>query len=305
MINILAIDGGGIRGIIPATILTRLKAEVPGFMDQADLIAGTSTGGIIALALAAGIPVGDMVDLYLTQGERIFKRRGWGIGFFSLFSSKYTDRGLLEVLDEQFGDLKLKDLKRQVLVSTLDLDNCKDLCERRWAPKFFTNWHGHKDWQADGDIFLRKLAAYTSAAPTYFPSQDGYVDGGLVANSPSMAALAEVILTTESTCLDDVRILSLGTGQNQTFIQGSRLPWGAAKWGSKIIPALMEGTEAIANYECQALLGSKYHRQSITFFNDEQFAMDNPKDAPLLHCRAAEVDLSETIEWLKTEWAAT
>ncbi|HRE25738.1 MAG TPA: hypothetical protein PK954_03810, partial [Anaerolineales bacterium] len=104
------------------------------------------------------------------------------------------------------------------------------------------------------------VALRTSAAPTYFPIVDGFVDGGVIANNPSMCALAQALDPKRGAgqALADVRILSLGTGQNQEFIETDDTDWGLAQWMPHLVGVMIDGAMDLANYQCRQILGEHY-----------------------------------------------
>jgi len=217
---ILSLDGGGIRGALTARVIERLEEEAP-FLDRVAHVAGTSIGGINALYLAAGKPAGDMVELFRQHGKTIFKHRDWWDRWSGkldeFYRANYEQDGLKEILDDVFGDDELGSLQKRVLISAFDLDNGPVLQgkTRRWKAKFFHNFDTKGN---DRKTKIVDAALATSAAPTYFPSWQGYVDGGIAANNPSMCALAKAMKT--KVALDDVRLLSLGTGLNAQYVDG-------------------------------------------------------------------------------------
>ena len=216
--NVLAVDGGGIRGLIPAMVLADLerRADKP-TCELFDLIAGTSTGGIIALGLTVpgedGKPrwtANDLVGFYLSEGPRIFEHSigrelETGLG---LLDEKFNARPLEETLATYFGEAMLSQAVTDVLVTSYDLEN---------RQPFFFKSHRAKD-VPEHDWLMRVAARATSAAPTYFEPEhlvaDGaefaLCDGGVFANNPAMCAYAEVRRDHPSA---KVRIVSLGTGQ--------------------------------------------------------------------------------------------
>src|SRR5271157_1882931 len=113
MYNILSLDGGGLRGIITAIILKKIESSFPGFLSRTTLFSGTSTGGILALALASGMKPDRIVDMYEKQGPNIFKPSTWRqiLGFFNLAESKYDNVNLKKALLGVFGDSRLGDLE--------------------------------------------------------------------------------------------------------------------------------------------------------------------------------------------------
>lgn len=145
--RILSIDGGGIRGIITAIVLQRLISDstISGFLNDVDLIAGTSTGGLLALGIANGLEPNYMRDIYEKKGGFIFDD-SWidnllDIG--KITGANYDIKNLEKVLKNIFGQTTLSGLKKHVLITTFDLDNeSKDLNSRTWKPKIFHNFKG-------------------------------------------------------------------------------------------------------------------------------------------------------------------
>jgi len=300
--RILALDGGGIRGLYTAVLLDRLAQAVPGFTDRADLLAGTSTGGILALGLAAGKSTEDLIDLYQQNGTAIFSRtvrheiRDLG----ELVGAKYDNSNLIRIIQTTFGDGILDDLlPRHVLVPSFDLDSAATVTRpRMWKPKFFHNYEGP---QSDGRQKISDVALRTSAAPTYFPAYDGCVDGGVVANNPSMAALAQAIdKATGKQQLDDLRILSIGTGLSPQFVAGNTLNWGFAQWAPVLSNMLIEGMMGVADYECARLLENSYFRLAPVL--PAPVPLDCVEKIDDLIENANQVDIEATVSWLKANF---
>jgi len=196
--NILSIDGGGIKGLYSAAFLAGLENR---FGKESyhcfDLIAGTSTGGILALAIAAKLPALDIVEFYKEWGTRIFHTN------FSitrnLFRASYSNKPLIKALKEVFKDLKIKD----VYTHDKDIALCIPAIDIiQGTPIVFKTPH-HPELSRDNEQYLWEIALATSSAPTIFPvaniRQPGanveklYIDGGLWANNPSMVALTEAL----------------------------------------------------------------------------------------------------------------
>ncbi len=263
--RILSLDGGGIRGLLTSTVLERLEEASPGFLGKVDLFAGTSTGAILALGLASGRTPAEMSALYRQHGRTIFAADAWDeLGDIDrLVRPDYRDRGLRSVLEEFFGSMSLGDLPRKVLVASFDMDN-KDRRgggPRTWKPKIF---HNFAERLGDDRIERAATVALRScAAPTYFPIADGYVDGGVVANSPSMCALAQALNHhTAAQDLDRIALLSMGTGENARYVETGDGSWGYAQWAPHLITLMFEGAAGIADYQCRQILGSRYGRIS-------------------------------------------
>ncbi len=305
--RILALDGGGIRGIFAARILARLDQAVPGFLDHVDLFAGTSTGGIIALGLAAGIAPTELTGLYRDNGAKIFDD-SWqdnlrDLG--SLIGAQYDSRKLRLLLEQVFeqshGKLRLDDLlPRKVLIPAFDLDDGDDSKRksgkpRSWKPKFFHNYPGP---ESDGDQKIVDVALRTSAAPTYFPASDGYIDGGVVVNNPSVAAIAQAINDqTGQRNLADLRMLSVGTGFNPNYIAGRKLDWGFGQWARPLISLMIDGSMGLSDYQCRQLLGEQYHR--INGMLPIVIGLDDYRKVDNLLRYADKENLDETIAWLQ------
>lgn len=301
--RILAFDGGGIRGVYTAVLLRRLSEQVPGFLDRAHLLAGTSTGGILALGLAMGMTADELVNLYQENGIQIFARlllreiRDLG----DLIGSKYDNANLKRILLQVFGDRTLNDLlPRHVLISSFDLDSpATPERQRAWKPKFFHNFAG-KD--SDGKEKVVDVALRTSAAPTYFPVFEGYVDGGVVANNPSMAALAQALdRGTGQQELADIRLFSVGTGVSPAFISGADHNWGIAQWAHSLVDMMIDGMMGVADYECARVLRDQYSRLAPALL--ARVPLDAVDKIPALIADANDVDLTPSVAWLKANFA--
>jgi hypothetical protein len=300
--RILALDGGGIRGLYTAVLLNRLETQVPGFINRADLLAGTSTGGILALGLAKGMPPQALIDLYQDNGSAIFSRTVWheirDLG--ELVGAKYDNKNLIRIVQSAFGNGTLNDLlPRHVLVPSFDLDNqATPPAPRMWKPKFFHNFAGP---DSDGAEKIADVALRTSAAPTYFPVYQGYVDGGVVANNPSMAALAQAIDGgTGKQQLGDLRLFSVGTGITPTFVSGDTLDWGLAQWATVLADMMLEGVMGVADYECARLLGTNYFRLAPIL--PAPIPLDCAEKIPSLIEDANQVDITAAVNWLKANF---
>lgn len=307
--RILSLDGGGIRGIITAIILQRLNAEVEltGWLDSTDLIAGTSTGGLLALGLSYGMQPEFIRNVYETKGAEIFDDSWLDnlVDLGKIAGADYDTKNLERVLRTLFGKTTLAQLKRRVLITAFDLDNeSKKKSLRTWKPKLFHNFPGD---DSDGSELAYKVGLYTSAAPTYFPSVDGYIDGGVYATNPSMCALAQ---SQDSDfkgrpSLADVVLLSLGTGTSLLYIEGKELDWGYAQWAKQLISLMLDGTSGIADYQCKQILRDNYHRLAPVFPPGISIPMDAVNRIPYMIEFAENnrrVNLTATIKWLKQYW---
>jgi patatin-like phospholipase/acyl hydrolase len=304
--RVLTFDGGGVRGVIPVVLLQRLCQE-PGlddWLDRAEFLAGTSTGGLIALALAAGIHVAELRALYETRASRVFADSVFDdvkdLG--KLLGADYRVANLEREVHAALGDRTLAQLDKRVLVTAFDLDNEAGK-ERSWQPKLFHNFPGT---DSDGDAFAYRVGTASAAAPTYFATFDGYIDGGVFATNPSMCALAQTqdarIPADERADLREVRLLSFGTGQSLRRIEGKSHDWGYVQWVRPLIDLMLDGVNGIAHYQCSQLLGSRYHRVAPTFPAGRTIGMDDVDDIPYMVEFASGLDLTATADWLRANW---
>jgi len=306
--RILSLDGGGLRGLISARMIERLNQakEIRGWLDSVDLIAGTSTGGILALGIATGISLGEICEWYIKEGPKIFDDSIWDdirdLG--KTFGADYSNKALKRSLKSIFKDAKLSDLGCKIAMTAFDLDNeAKNKLKRTWKPKIFHNYSGE---DSDGNRYVKDIALYTSAAPTYFPSAEGYIDGGVFANNPSIVALAQAIssrnIKTERADLGDIVLLSVGTGTNLSYIKGKHVNWGYAQWIKPLINILFDGVSGISDYQAKQLLGKRYHRLQVILPPDELIPLDAVKKIPRMNEIGKHHHLSSARQWIKRYW---
>ena len=258
MRSILTIDGGGIRGVIPATVLVDIEERTQKPVAELfDLVAGTSTGGLLALGLTKpgsdGAPqfsAREMLALYESQGATIFQRDLWHrfVALESILEEKYPTDGIEAVLLEYFGDTMLSDALTEILVTSYEL-------ERR-TPFFFRRSRARES--ADYNWRLRDAARATSAAPTYFEparleaaSGDEYyalVDGGVFANNPGMCAYSEAKTLWPDE--EDFLVVSLGTGElTRPIPYDEAKSWGLAKWAQPILGVVFDGVSDTVDFQ--------------------------------------------------------
>jgi len=275
-LRILSIDGGGIRGLIPALVLDRLEKQLAGqvgdgarLSDYFHLFAGTSTGGLISLALTSpkGVAATELADLYVEDGPKIFDRGLLdAIGNLGgLTGPLYSAKPLEDVLRQRLGESRLSDAKRDLLVTAYDMTERK--------PFFFKRWRALESEDHDYSIVEAGLA--TSAAPTYFPSHSltvpgdaephALVDGGVFADDPTIAAIAEALgrSSDEPAGLTphDLFVVSLGTSRYVPhYRQRDVSRWGKIRWvvlgGDEppLISAILNGSADGTDYWAHMLL---------------------------------------------------
>jgi patatin-like phospholipase/acyl hydrolase len=300
--RILSMDGGGIRGALTIRVIERLDQMVPNWLEKVDLFAGTSTGGILALVLAAGLKPTFVREMFEKLGKDVFadsllddiKDAG------KIFGADYSLKPLYQMFIDHLGDICLGDLKKRVLISTFDLDNGVDLPgrPRSWKAKFFHNYPGP---DSDSQARVADVGAMTSAAPTFFPIYQGFIDGGVVATNPSMCAVAQALhKETGRQRLRDVHLLSLGTGCNSAYITEDNGDWGLAQWAPHLVGMMLDGGGNLADYQCRQVLGPRYLRVNPPLHRNVE--MDDVKSTAFLLQVADLENLTETAGWLRSNF---
>jgi len=311
--RILSLDGGGIRGLITSTILSRLDNDplISGWLNEVDMIAGTSTGGIIALALAMEKRPDEICRLYECKGDDIFEKDSLNkfIDVKNILSAAYSSDSLKEELYQFFGKVKLGELAKKVAIPTFELDvkydfdKSKPGDERGWKPKIFHNFSGADN---DCNYDVADVALYTSSAPTYFPIANGYIDGGVFANNPSNIAIAQAIsrnnIPEERVNLEDISLLSIGAGVTLQYIDEKNADWGGANWLSPLLDILMEGVTGISDYQAKQLLGDRYDRIQVYLQSEDGIELDSIDKIQKMQEIANELDISKTVKWVDKYW---
>jgi len=287
--RVLAIDGGGIRGLIPALVLTELERRAGRrVFELFDLIAGTSTGGILACALCAPdpLPASELVALYEEEGPNIFDRSLFQRikSADGLLDEKYDDAALDRALERFLGHKRLRDARPDLIVPAYDT--------ALPGPYLFKTTKARAAPETD-DFPLSLVARATSAAPTYFePLQVGdraLLDGGVFAVNPAMSALAEVLNEVDAR---DVVLLSLGTGEHTRKRPFDEIKdWGVAKWARPILDVVFDGLSDAVDYQLDHVLGGdRYWRlqTELTLASDD---LDDASEGNLANLRRHAEDL--------------
>jgi patatin-like phospholipase/acyl hydrolase len=253
--HVLALSGGGYRGLYTATVLKELESALGApLASRFDLICGTSAGGLLALGLAAEIPAAELQELFEQHGNRIFGCRAplrRLLGFW--LTAKHSSHGLQEVLTERFGQALIGDLKHRVLIPAVNYSTGRG--------QFFKTPH-HKTFETDYRMSLVDVALATSAAPVYFPlTQNGrgvFADGGLVGNAPGFFGLHEV-RTFLAPSGAEVRVLAIGTMTiGATLSGGASLDRGFFKWRGSLFDLVISAQESSVDYMLRQSLGDEY-----------------------------------------------
>lgn len=277
-IKVLAIDGGGIRGIIPAIILARMQELLGSELHHVfDLIAGTSTGGIIALGIGTPCNNGQpylpdqLTDLYVKTGPAIFKKSIL-TSVREIFGPKYSPDALEATLAQFFLATEFQTALTPLLISSYDLQG--------QLPFFFKSHRIAADPTFNWKV--AEIARATSAAPTFFPpfhlmkgGQDyALVDGGVFVNNPSMAAYAEARKLYPEAA--QIVVVSVGTGDRQDKISyASAKDWGLLGWAKQIVPVLMDSVSEAVDFELNSIPGCNYYRLQIPQLRSASAEMDD------------------------------
>lgn len=303
--RLLAFDGGGIRGVISVVFLQKLE-EATGIKlgEKADLLAGTSTGSIIAGALAVGMTPTQILQFYLQKSGAIFTSDRGVFDSLLQIDAKFASQNLEAALMQAFPNpsLTLEQLEKKIVIPTVDLD---DQVLHRWRTEVLTNLKAGNSQVTLIDAMMR-----SAAAPTYFPSFQGSVDGGMAANDPSALAYASYrSVMEEPACL-----LSFGTGYTEHNISKGE-HWGALSWivdldphskASKtpLLTMLFDVQDQMGGQISHLFLGDKYHRLNLKL--ETAVALDDVSKIPDLCVETERFIKENPKEWEATcQWVAS
>lgn len=257
--HILALSGGGFRGLYTATVLKHLEENLGApLASHFDLICGTSAGGLLALGLAAEIRTAELQTIFDQDGCRIFGSRSIVRRLLTkIFLAKHSSSGLRSVLEDRFKDTTIGDLQHRILIPTVNFSTGKG--------QFFKTPHA-PEFGMDYRRRLVDVGLATSAAPTYFPlhriGEEGvFADGGLVGNSPGLFGLHEARQFLQVPESATIRVLAIGTMTLGATLRGSPiLDRGIALWGAKIFDLVISSQEYAVDAMLKHMLGNHYVR---------------------------------------------
>jgi len=245
-VRVLSIDGGGIRGLIAARVLAEIERRCGRLAGELfDLVAGTSTGAIIACALTRPEPLSAdrIARIYVEEGPEIFsrsllKRITSAEGYLD---ERYESDGLLTSLRRHLGDARLADAGPAILLTAYDLERRNALLLRN-----------------DDDMSMVDAAHGSAAAPSYFePARVGdltLVDGGVFATNPAMCAYADAGGAVEL-------LVSLGSGEHTRVLSFEQVrDWGRLEWVRPALDVVFDGTADAVDFQLKALMGDDYVR---------------------------------------------
>ncbi|AYE33375.1 patatin-like phospholipase family protein [Clostridium septicum] len=298
-LKIVSFDGGGIKGALSIRIFKRLCYQYPTLLDNIDLFAGTSTGSLIALSLASGLSVNEVDNLYSYEiTSKIFSNPS-----FNLFKPKFSNKNLKSILLNYFpNNLTLKNLPKYVCIPSF---NVNGFTKNQWEPVFFNNLTDNKTINYN----IIDVALASSAAPTFFPSHKNFIDGGVVANSPTTISIFHCMNAFPNIDFkNDIKLLSIGTGDSPYKIKQSTSNWGIYKWSfhpfakmhSPIVSLVMDGMCDLDDMYCNILLKNNYFR--INPKVSKLIEMDDYNFVPYLKFLADNIDLSDLFEFIESKF---
>ena len=290
--RILSIDGGGYLGLATAAFTAETERHFGvTYRECFDMYCGTSTGAIIALALAAGMSGKQIVSLYQGFGEKVFRNSFLGSRSLrtvrGIFISRYSNGPLKAALRDAFGDMTLGDIKAKgklVLITAFSVTTGK--------PRIFKTDHS-ADLTRDDGYLVRDIALASAAAPVYLPvvklrapvngSEEWYCDGGVFANHPALLGYAEAV-SHLAAAAEDIRILSLSTpradlaerASARSTLQQYLLSRGLISWGTKLAGVMIDSTSMIAHETLRRLMswGAESNAHYVRIMLDKPRGVD-------------------------------
>lgn len=339
--RILSLDGGGSRALIPVCLMQRLLDIYPECMNELDIIAGTSTSGITALIMAHALTpehgLNQARELWI-EGHQLFSdgaeqfdlqsnfkqvikpvksvRAFWdtskklvtapklrGVSAMTGVCAYFSPDSLASALHDIFGDDTIADLRRKVLVPAINLGDEDD---EHWSAQIIHNLDDRYD-----SLPLVEAALRIAAMPILFPIHNQHIDAAMMVNNPAMTAVARV-LEYHPGKLKDLRVLSIGTGENPISLAGSDPDLGYAGWlmDHKIPFALMqaciETNSELTDYQCQQILGQANHHR-INPRLARPWLMHEHKAQYIVQATdiAEDTPIESTLDWLvKAKWVS-
>jgi uncharacterized protein len=292
--QILALDGGGIKGIFSAAVLAAIEEDLKvSVINLFDLVAGTSTGGIIAVALGLGLTPRQILEFYLEEGSAIFAdclRMG---RLRQLFAAKFSPVALASALKRRFGDKRFGDSAKRLVIPAYNLGE-DDVY-------IFRTPHAER-LKRDYKLLAWKVALSTSAAPTYFPCSREVdslrlIDGGVWANNPSVVAIIEA-QGTLNVSLSSMRLLSIGACEPVVNRGGTLDRGGFWQWRRASVDVIIRGQTLGAVNQSRFLLGERNFLRINPTVPDDVLTLDGVGRTQDLIAKAAHVSRQEmpTIE---------
>ena len=305
--KVLSIDGGGIRGLYSAVLLSALaKRYKTKIVEHFDLICGTSTGGLIALGLAMGYSAEEIADFYKAHGSKIFPRQNRAIAFFKQMvgTGKYSNAALRAVLEDLFGSKRIGDAKSLLCIPSYSITAAR--------PFIFRFDHKEGNLGRDNGLLCVDVALATSAAPTYLPIIEvpgipgqQLVDGGVCANNPASVGLAEAyryfVGEDKSYSRVDILLIETLSGAVGKRIQ-KRLAKGALHWRADLVDCFTEGQARMTDHMLERLSETPFNPFSYVRLKSPSISSDK---ARLLSLDNASTEALKELEAIGFDAATT
>lgn len=278
MKKILCIDGGGIKGVFPASFLATIEDTInEKVADYFDLIVGTSTGGIIALGLGLGLSAKEILALYEEFGISVFAKKSLLHKVSALFKSKYDKKPLQRALEKKFGDRLLGESTKRLVIPSFSYENGE--------VHVFKTSH-HPRFQRDYKEKVVNIALATSAAPTYFPSHTTtsglpLIDGGIWANNPIGLSAVEAIGVL-GWPKDQIKILSLGCTTSPVNYRSRFSTRGVGYWALKFVDLFMAAQSSSSTGTGILLVGEENISRVNVSVAKDRFSLDGVGDINVL-----------------------
>jgi len=254
--QVLSLDGGGARGLFAAAVLAAVERDLNiKLVDHFDLIAGTSTGGIIAIGLGLGLTPREMVEFYVKHSPQVFRNRLYTRSFQQWIYRKYSAHPLESALKEMFGERPFGESTKRLVIPSYDLGTDDVYVFRTAHDERFKRDYKSPAWH---------VAMATSAAPTYFPSfrridRLRLIDGGIWANNPAMVGLVESFGTLKSD-LSHIHILSIGTYESISHRRRLLNNGGRLVWARTVPDVILKAGSVGINNQVRFLIGDRFVR---------------------------------------------
>ncbi len=285
--KILSIDGGGVRGIFPAEFLSLMEKKLNiSIYEKFDMIVGTSTGSIIAAAIAQNHDLSQLAKDYKENASKIFQKK-WR-GLCGIIGSKYNSKFLENFLHKKLGDITLGQIEKPLILNATNVSLGEVYVFKSAYQK---RQRGEEHYIRDSGVPLYKAVLASCSAPTYFDPVgiDGTLvcDGGIWANNPSVVGYTDAIKNFHKS-KDNIKILSIGTGRTKSIYYQSAMGWGLMTgWkGNKFVEFIMScQTEFPQNI--LSLINNKMSLR-ININVDQDYSLDNCKNIPMLSQMAKE-----------------
>ncbi len=278
--RILSIDGGGVRGVVPAFFLSEYERLVGHqCAEEFDLLVGTSTGAIIACGLALGISARDLVEFYVRDAPKVFSwpfylRPQLAKAMYKMVRPSYSLTTLREALDVAFGKRYLSNVRTELRITVVDVGAGE-------SHVFRSSDRNHKGFSAAAAV------SCSCAAPTYFDcgvvGGMHYVDGGLWANNPSMVAISEAVRIMGSFRPKELRLVSLGCGGMEFYLHAAKMAKaGLIRWGVEVLPLMFEAQASATSSYLEWMLPTENYFRINPRLPEQLVSLDNRNVIPEL-----------------------